>query len=146
MHVRIARPLVVLVLITGLWALSQTRSDVGRGWVHTAGAAARPVKILRFYSTTGYLKAGEQAKLCYSVENAKMVRIAPMMGRVFPSSNRCLSVVPSHTTHYTILAEGFDGQVVMRSLTLAVVAAPATTDPFHDAEEIPEHAVAKPNA
>jgi hypothetical protein len=120
MDVRYARLLAGLVLMAGVWALAPARRDATRGWVHATGAAPKRVKILRFYSTTGYLEAGDTAKLCYSVENAKLVRIAPLMGKVLPSTNRCLEVVPLHTTHYTILAEGFDGQVVMQSLTLAV--------------------------
>jgi hypothetical protein len=32
--------------------------------------------------------------------------------------------VPQHTTHYTIMAEGFDGKVATQSLTLPVNAAP----------------------
>lgn len=120
MGVRFARPLVAIGLMVGLWALSAVRLPSGESWVRAAGAAPRPVRILEFYSSVGSLKAGETAQLCYAVENAKLVRIAPLMEGVFPSSNRCLEVVPLHTTHYTILAEGFDGHVAMKSLTLPV--------------------------
>ena len=128
MDVRFARPLVAIVLMVGLWALGAARQSGGESWVQAAGAAPRPVRILEFYSSVGSLKAGESAQLCYSVENAKLVRIAPLMEGVFAPTNRCLDVVPLHTTHYTILAEGFDGHVAMKSLTLPVevmhVAAP----------------------
>jgi hypothetical protein len=45
-----------------------------------------------------------------------------MLAGVYPSPNHCLEIVPQRTTHYTILAEGFDGAVATRSITLAVQA------------------------
>lgn len=124
MAVRFAKPFVALALMLGLCALGTAPRPEGESWVRAAGAAPGPVRILHFYSTVGSLKAGETAMLCYAVENAKLVRIAPLLGGVFPSTNRCLEVVPLHTTHYTILAEGFDGHVAMQSLTLAVDVTP----------------------
>jgi hypothetical protein len=59
------------------------------------------------------------------VENAKAVRISPAVAVVVPAANRCLEIVPERTTHYTILAEGFDGNVVTRFVTLVVETAPA---------------------
>ena len=63
---------------------------------------------------------GQKALLCYGVENARSVRISPAMIRVSPSSNRCMEIFPQHTTHYTLLAEGYDGSVASQSLTLPV--------------------------
>jgi hypothetical protein len=63
---------------------------------------------------------GDKAQLCYGVANAKSVRISPSLEPVAPAANRCLDIVPEHTTHYTILAEGFDGNVVTRVITLVV--------------------------
>jgi hypothetical protein len=83
------------------------------------------VRILRFYATTGSITQGDKAQLCYGVENAKSVRILPSIASVAPAANRCLEIVPEHTTHYTILAEGFDGNIVTRPLTLVVEIAPA---------------------
>ena len=68
---------------------------------------------------------GEKAQLCYGVENAKAVRISPSLDAVTPAANRCLEIVPEHTTHYTILAEGYDGHVVTRVITLVVETMPA---------------------
>jgi len=68
---------------------------------------------------------GDKALLCYGVANAKSVRISPSIVPVAPASNRCLEIVPEHTTHYTILAEGFDGKLATRFLTLVVETAPA---------------------
>jgi hypothetical protein len=41
--------------------------------------------------------------------------------------DRCFEVVPEHTTHYTLMAEGFDGTVAARSLTLPVQNLPANS-------------------
>jgi hypothetical protein len=87
-------------------------------------ASFRPVKILLFYATVGTLTQGDKALLCYGVENARSVHISPLFEPLAPATNRCLEIVPQHTTHYTILAEGFDGRVVTQSVTLPVNAAP----------------------
>jgi hypothetical protein len=81
---------------------------------------------------------GEKATLCYRVENAKSVRISPFITGVYPWAAHCLEIVPEHTTHYTLLAEGFDGTVAAQSVTLAVQAAPQTPPPVLDyADEEP---------
>ena len=89
-----------------------------------AGApeTAGPVRILEFYASVGAILPGERAMLCYGVENAKSVRISPILRGVYPSSNHCLEIVPEHTTHYTLLAEGYDGVVATKSFTLQVAA------------------------
>lgn len=120
MAARFAKLLAAMALMLAVWMLGTNRRTAGESWVRPSGAAPGPVRILQFYSSVGSIKAGETALLCYGVENAKSVRIAPMMEGESPSSNRCLQVAPVRTTHYTILAEGFDGHVVMQSLTLPV--------------------------
>ena len=42
------------------------------------------------------------------------------MQSAWPAQERCFDIVPEHTTHYTLLAEGFDGTVATRSFTLSV--------------------------
>jgi len=100
---------------------------LGLGWVHPAGkagfihaGAGRRVRILQFHASVGVVSPGQAAKLCYGVENARSVHISPLVPDVFPASNYCVEVVPEHTTHYTLLAEGFDGTVATRSVTLPV--------------------------
>jgi hypothetical protein len=112
--------LAAMALILAVWTLGTSPPRTGESWVRPSGMGPGPVRILQFYSSVGSIKAGEKALLCYGVENAKSVRIAPMMEGESPSPKHCLEVAPLHTTHYTILAEGFDGHVVMRSLTLPV--------------------------
>jgi len=120
MTARLGKLFGAMMLMLAVWTLGTNRRTAGESWVRPNGSAPGPVRILQFYSSVGSIRAGEKALLCYGVENARSVRIAPMMEGESPSSNRCLEVAPRHTTHYTILAEGFDGHVVMQSLTLPV--------------------------
>ena len=122
---RFAKIGTVAGLVAVLWVLSSDRGQDRPSWVHPGGAERGPVKILQFYASVGSLTRGEKAMLCYGVENAKSVRISPMAQSVYPSANRCLEIVPEHTTHYTLLAEGYDGRVAMQSLTLPVETVPA---------------------
>ena len=108
---------VAVGLLVAMWGLSAVDRSDRRAWVHPAGG---PVRILRFYASTGILTAGETARLCYSVENAKSVRISPMIQEVYSLPDHCLEIVPEHTTHYTLLAEGYDGAVATKSFTLQV--------------------------
>jgi hypothetical protein len=110
---------VAVGLLVAMWGLSAVDWSGRRAWVHPAGG---PVRILQFYASAGILTAGETARICYSVENAKTVRISPMIQEVYSFPNHCLEIVPEHTTHYTLLAEGYDGAVAMKSFTLQVEA------------------------
>jgi hypothetical protein len=112
---------VAVGLLVAMWGLSTVDRSDRRAWVHPAGAPG-PVRILQFYASAGILTAGEKAQLCYSVENAKSVRISPMIQEVYSYPNHCLEIVPEHTTHYTLLAEGYDGAVATKSFTLQVEA------------------------
>jgi len=135
---RILKAIGICGFLVGLCALTSIGSRGGESWVRLVRMAPpgnAPVRILHFYSTAGSIRAGETALLCYGVENAKSVELAPMMEGLQPAANRCLEVVPLHTTHYTILAKGFDGHVAMKSLTLPVNTAPernaAPANPVH---------------
>ena len=121
---RFARIFFAVSLLVALWGLSLARQPGAQVWVHPWDTLAGPVRILRFDASVGTLVPGQTAQLCYSVENAKLVRISPVQS-ASPAQSRCFSVVPEHTTHYTLLAEGFDGTVATRSFTLAVLRLPA---------------------
>ena len=51
------------------------------------------------------------------------------MQRVFPAQDAAWMWSPEHTTHYTLLAEGFDGTVAARSFTLTVQPPPEVSSP-----------------
>jgi hypothetical protein len=74
--------------------------------------------ILRFYADPGSIRAGETAELCYSVSNAKSVKIEPPSEPVWPAFSRCVDVSPRKTTTYTFTAEGAAGQT--KSATVKV--------------------------
>jgi hypothetical protein len=113
-----------VVLLAAAWGVGALPDSQLRSWIPPVGGPRGPVRILRFYATTGSVTLGDKAQLCYGVENAKSVRILPSIAPVAPAANRCLEIVPDRTTHYTILAEGFDGHIVTRPLTLVVETAP----------------------
>ena len=117
---RFTRIWVALGALAALWALSLARTGEPRVRIRPLGVRNGPVKILNFYASVGAVTIGEKALLCYGVENAKSVRISPSVQGVYPSINRCVEILPERTTHYTILAEGFDGVVATQSFTLPV--------------------------
>ena len=120
------RVLAASALLLGVLGIGAIPDSALRARIPPVGGPYGPVRILRFYASTGSLVRGEKAKLCYGVENAKSVRISPSLEPVAPAANRCLEIVPDRTTHHTILAEGFDGHVISRVVTLVVETAPLT--------------------
>jgi len=123
---RLTKLWVALGLLIAMWALGTVRRSDPRAWVRPIGSRPGPVRILQFYASVGSLTAGQKALLCYGVENAKSVRISPMLQGVYPSLSRCVEILPQHTTHYMIMAEGYDGQVSTRSFTLSVQSIPVS--------------------
>ena len=98
---------IAIVLLLAVWGLTRTREP---GRAH----------ILRFYASTGAASPGQSVRLCYAVENARTVRISPLVSGSYPARDYCLEVAPEHTTHFTLMAEGYDGSVDTRSFTLPV--------------------------
>src|SRR3954454_19256783 len=131
---RFTRIWVALGALAALWGLSLARPVEPRLRIRPLGVRNGPVKILNFYASVGTVTVGETALLCYGVENAKSVRISPAIPGVYPSPNHCIEIVPERTTHYTILAEGFDGRVATQSFTLAVQPRVLRTRPVQYAE------------
>jgi hypothetical protein len=109
-----------LVLLAAVWALDLVRDPGARVWVHPHEAANGPARILRFYASVGTVAPGERVQLCYAVENARTVRISPLFTGLYRTGNQCVDVAPEHTTHFTLMAEGYDGSVAAKSFTLPV--------------------------
>lgn len=79
------------------------------------------VKIMNFTISPAILPKGQTAQICYSVSNAKAVRIEPKPNDgVWPSLARCVEASPSKETTYTITATDTDGHTEQKSLTLQV--------------------------
>jgi hypothetical protein len=112
-----------IAMLMAVWCVSQLGLPEEGSWTVLPGKEGK-VRILQFRASVGALMVGEKAQLCYGVANARSVRIAPMTAQVYPASNRCLEIGPRHTTHYTLMAVGYDGSVATRSLTLAVQTIP----------------------
>ncbi len=131
MLLRLTKLWVAVALMLAMWGLSRIPDSEAQAWVRPVGTQPGPVRIIQFYASVGTVTPGQSAQLCYGVENARNVRIAPMLSDVYPSANHCVEVVPKHTTHYTLLAEGYDGKVETRSFTLSVLAMPVATEDLH---------------
>lgn len=131
---RFARIWVALGLLIGIWGLSSIRRAGEKTWVRPLGTPVGPVRITEFYASVGSVTMGQKARLCYGVENAKSVRISPPVGGAYPSPNHCVDILPERTTHYMILAEGFDGNVATQSFTLPVLPLLEPHHPVHYAE------------
>jgi hypothetical protein len=61
--------------------------------------------ILGFYADPGTIQAGDRSSLCYSVSNAKSVKLEPQSEPVWPAFSRCVNVTPRKTTRYTLTIE-----------------------------------------
>ena len=121
---RFTRVWMVAGLLLAIWWFASVRRGGEAAWIRPVGAAHPPVKILQFYANVGILTKGQTALLCYGVENARLVMISPEVAGVYPALSRCVQILPEHTTHYMIVAQGFDGQVATQSFTLPVAAEP----------------------
>jgi hypothetical protein len=122
MAIRLSKLLAAAGLMAAVWGVNAFRQPDNRVWVRAGGAAQGRVRIVRFFGSAGPLARGQKASLCYDVENARSVRISPMMQQLSPSTSHCVEVEPTHTTHYTLVAEGFDGQFATESITVSVEA------------------------
>ena len=124
MFFRFTRVWLIAGLLLAIWAFSAMRRGGEEAWIRPVGTARPPVRILQFYASVGMVTAGQRALLCYGVENARTVTISPSIDGVYPALSRCIEILPQHTTHYMIMAEGYDGHVATQSFTLPVQAAP----------------------
>jgi hypothetical protein len=76
--------------------------------------------ILGFYADPASIRAGEAAELCYSVSNAKSVKLEPQSEPVWPAFSRCVHVSPHKTTTYTLTAEDAAGHTKSAAVNVEV--------------------------
>jgi hypothetical protein len=76
-------------------------------------------EILSYSADPAAIDAGEKSSLCYSVSNAKTVKIDPPAEEpVWPAFQRCVRVSPRKTTTYTLTIE--DGAGHSKTATVEV--------------------------
>jgi hypothetical protein len=76
--------------------------------------------ILVYAANPETIQPGERSSLCYSVSNAKTVKIEPQTEEpVWPAFSRCVHVSPRKTTTYTLTIE--DGVGHTKSATVEVL-------------------------
>ena len=74
--------------------------------------------ILNFYADPNRIEPGATADLCYSVSNAKSVKLEPQSQPVWPAFIHCVQVSPARTTTYTLTAD--DGAGHTKTATVQV--------------------------
>jgi hypothetical protein len=75
--------------------------------------------ILVYAANPAAIQVGERSSLCYSVSNAKTVKIEPQTEEpVWPAFSRCVHVSPRKTTEYTLTIE--DGAGHTKNATVEV--------------------------
>ncbi len=97
---------------------AQKAAEADRKTIERAGG--HDLKILAFYANPSVIKNGETGLLCYSVANAKAVRLEPEGPEITPALTKCVEVKPSKTTAYTMIAEDASGNSVQAEATVRV--------------------------
>lgn len=77
-------------------------------------------KITQFKADPAFIPAGITTQLCYGVDNADRLEIAPAVEKLLPATQRCLDIMPTQTTTYTLTAYGADGTADRKSLEVKV--------------------------
>lgn len=123
--------MVIALIYVGyiFWSRRQEQKDADRQAAAKQAEENRKVadlyggeelKILNFYATAGPLQRGETAQLCYSVSNAKSVKIEPDVHDVPVSYSNCVKVAPKKDTQYTLTATDKRGDTQEVQLNLHV--------------------------
>ena len=89
-----------------------------------AKAKVEPVKITQFYATDKKVPKGVKGELCYGVEHAAKVELAPPVEDVWPAATRCFEISPRENTRYTLTAVGDNGSRDAKTVDITVGAAP----------------------
>ena len=77
--------------------------------------------ILVYAANPPIIQAGEKSSLCYSVSNAKAVKIEPQTEEpVWPAFSRCVHVSPRKTTNYTLTIDDGAGHTKTAAVEVKV--------------------------
>ena len=87
------------------------------------------LKIQNFYVTPPVVERGKSTRLCYSVVDAKTVRVDPPVGDVYPALSHCVEISPKKDTEYTLIATDEAGHTVREKAAVKVVARQSTETP-----------------
>jgi hypothetical protein len=78
-------------------------------------------EILVYAANPPVIRAGEKSSLCYSVSNAKEVKIEPKTEEpVWPAYSRCVHVSPRATTKYTLTIDDGAGHTKTAAVDVEV--------------------------
>lgn len=88
----------------------------------TAPTRVNPARILDFTASPAVITRGGSTRLCWSVVDARSVRIDPEVRALNPDETRkgCRTVRPVENTTYTLAATGHDGRSVSRQAKVTV--------------------------
>ena len=78
------------------------------------------LKILNFYAAPPVIHSGQTARLCYSVVNAKEVRVEPAVKDLYPALSYCWDVSPRGRTEYRLIAGDGAGHTVTAQAVIDV--------------------------
>jgi hypothetical protein len=98
-------------------ATTQRRANDQRAF---AGMGGNRFEILGLYADPVSIHAGDTADICYSVSNAKSVKLEPQTRPIWPAFSHCVQVTPRKTTVYTFTAEDGAGHRRTANVTVAV--------------------------
>ncbi|HUH63408.1 MAG TPA: hypothetical protein VLZ50_10440 [Terracidiphilus sp.] len=87
------------------------------------------LKIQNFYVSPPVVERGKSTRLCYSVIDAKTLRVEPPVGDVYPALSHCVEVSPQKDTEYTLTATDEAGHSVSEKAGVRVVARQAKETP-----------------
>jgi hypothetical protein len=78
------------------------------------------LKILDFYASSGTVRRGQKATICYGVNAAESVRLDPPVEQLHPALSNCFQVAPRHDTEYKLTAVDGAGHTLTQSLAIQV--------------------------
>jgi hypothetical protein len=110
--------LAAVLLVTISCGSGQTGKPASKA--PASAPAGPPVRITEFYAVKTRVTRGEKTLLCYGLENAKSVRLAPPVADVWPAMSRCVDISPRETTTYTLTAEDAQGRSSSRTARVEV--------------------------